>query len=913
MKNACFFLALLCVNLICSQEFTITGKLKNDQGKALESATVYVESVKDSSIISYSISNKLGQFTLAGSTKEQKATFWVTYTGMDPIKKELDLTQSKISLGDLTLSESAEELSEVVVTASRAPIQIKKDTLQFNAASFKTGADANVETLLKKLPGVTVDKEGNITVNGKKVSKILVNGKEFFGNDPKIATKNLPKEIIDKIQVVDTKTKEQAFTGEEGNKEEKTINITIKKDKNKGLFGRITSGFGTNERYEHSGILNYFNDKERLSILGGANNVNTSGFNSDEVKDMGGGRYNYVRVNGVWTSTNPLTFGATDGITKSATAGIHYANEWGKTRDLTTDYFFSDRNTKTASTTSSETFLPNNESFQTIRKNSSDRIGKGHNFNLEFEIKPDSLTRISVQPKLVKEYGDNYSNSFSERSELSNLVNNSTSNTSSNYNNTSGGIEFRISRKLKHKGEYFNVSLGSDISDSKSDDIFQSDINYFDTTTPDENIDQLKINRSESYDLGANIRMAKKIKGNWFYEASLRAELEESKRNRKTFDFNFATNSYDLVNLGLTNDFKTNTSSLDPQVGLKYRNDSLSVGFRMGYNRVNIKNKDLINNSLIDKVYHNLSYRLSLWKRFGPGKSLWLSINNNTWTPLASQLQPLVDNSNPLNIVQGNPNLRNGMSNNININYNHYDMKSKSGYGGYVYFGLVSNGIVSKSTIDDNLVRFTTYENVDGNINLYSDLHYDKKYKLDKHRLSWRVNSFIEYRKEKAFSQEVLFTTKTLSIGPKLSLTYNYNDFIEVSPSYLLNVNNVNYSIDTDFDSDFNSSELGITLETFWPKWIEFSNDFRMIYNPNVADGFTQNFYMWNASLGVKFLKNDRAMFKMKIFDLLDQNTAVSRVSRQDYIEDSQRLVLEQYFMFSLTYKVSKFKGNKKK
>ena len=529
----------------------------------------HLESKKDSSIISYTISDKLGKFILEGRSKETNATFLVSYTGMNPIKTDVDLTKENIDFGNLIMEESAEELSEVLVVADRSPIQVKKDTLQFNAGSFKTGADANVETLLKKLPGVTVDKDGNITVNGKKVNKILVNGKEFFGNDPKIATKNLPKEIVDKIQVVDTKTKDQAFTGEEGSKEEKTINITIKKDKNRGLFGRITGGYGTNERYETSGILNYFNDKERLSVLGGSNNVNTTGFNSDEVKDMGGGNHNYVRINGVWTSANPLTLGTTDGITRSSTAGIHYANEWSKKMDLTTDYFFNDRDTRTASTTSSETFLPDSESFFTERNNSSDRIGQSHNFNLEFELKPDTLTRISITPKLTKEYGDNFSNSASQRSESGSLINTSSTNTISDYNNTSGGAEIRVSRKLKHKGEYIGFWLNSEISDNKSDDVFKSNVDYTDNLTPDENIDQLKINRSESYNLNGNIRFSKKIKGNWFYEGRLRTEIEKSTRNRKTFDFNTLTSQYDLVNSNLTNDLKTITTRLDPAIRVK--------------------------------------------------------------------------------------------------------------------------------------------------------------------------------------------------------------------------------------------------------------------------------------------------------------------------------------------------------
>ena len=187
------------------------------------------------------------------------------------------------------------ELGEVTVVSERAPVTVKSDTLEFNAASFNTRQDANLEEVMKKLPGVEVDAQGNITVNGKPVSRILVNGKEFFGNDPKIATKNLPKEIIDKIQVVDTKTKSEEFTGKAGNPDDKTINVTIKEDKNRGYFARATAGGGTDDRYELSGIANYFKDDLRVSVLASSNNINSAGFSFDEVYDMMGGRARSIR------------------------------------------------------------------------------------------------------------------------------------------------------------------------------------------------------------------------------------------------------------------------------------------------------------------------------------------------------------------------------------------------------------------------------------------------------------------------------------------------------------------------------------------------------------------------------------------------------------------------------------------
>ena len=255
-------------------------------------------------------------------------------------------------------------LDEVTLTATRAPITIKKDTLEFNANSFDTRQDANLEDLMKKLPGVEVDSDGNITVNGKPVSRILVNGKEFFGNDPKIATKNLPKEIIDKIQVTDTKTKSEEFTGKAGDPDNKTINIELKEDKNKGYFSRLTAGGGTDDRYELSGIGNYFKDELRVSVLASSNNINSSGFSFDEVFDMMGGNARSVRFssNGSF-SINGNGFGSSGGITKSETAGFNFVNEWDNDMELSVDYFYGKNDTETRTRVERENILPDSRYF----------------------------------------------------------------------------------------------------------------------------------------------------------------------------------------------------------------------------------------------------------------------------------------------------------------------------------------------------------------------------------------------------------------------------------------------------------------------------------------------------------------------------------------------------------------------
>ncbi len=454
MKNILFLCALLNTLLSFGQKFQISGTLKDEAQNPIESATLYLETLKDSTIINYTISDKNGMFSLSGKSKNKIVRFVASYAGMQTVTKELNVSDGIIDLKELILKENSELLNEIVIVSEKSPITIKRDTLQFNADSFKTASDANVETLLKKLPGVVVDKDGAIKVNGKSVNKILVNGKEFFGTDLTIAIKNLPKEIIDKIQVVDTKTKDEAFTGEEGDKENKTINITIKKDKNKGLFGRATAGYGTDDRYSVSGILNYFNNEERLSLLGGSNNVNTAGFNKDEVNEL--------RNN-------------SSGITQTSTLGVNYNNEWNKNTDLGTNYTFNETQTEISSNSRVETFLPDETSFVTVSDQNSQRFAESHNFNLDFEIKPDTLTRISVTPSFNKSNGDLLSNRSQVRSSnIDGEINSTNSNTSSNYNNFNTNFRASISRKFKEPGESISLWLRSRYTDNISEDFFKS-------------------------------------------------------------------------------------------------------------------------------------------------------------------------------------------------------------------------------------------------------------------------------------------------------------------------------------------------------------------------------------------------------------------------------------------------------
>ena len=391
-KSILAVLLFLCSSMAFSQNaISIKGKVIDKNSKIpLESVTVYLTSKIDSTVVDYTITNKMGYFDLKLKKSTKPLVLKISYISYQDFKEDVTNLNSDKDLGTIEMEESIKSLNEVIIKSEIPPIRIKKDTLEFNASSFKVGADANVEALLKQLPGVEITPEGKITVNGKEVNNILVNGKPFFGKDGKIATQNLPAEIIDKIQVVDSKTKSEQLSGEGSSSEDKTINLTIQEDKNKGFFGKVMAGRGSDELYESSLLLNYFKGEQKVSVLASANNINSVGFSMNEIFDnMGGGRNSSMYYNDEGGfGINGMQFGGGKGITKSNMVGLNYQDKFFKSIDNSASYYFSNAENENNNRTDRINLLPTGTTF-TNSNSSSRSISDGHNFNTDYDIKID--------------------------------------------------------------------------------------------------------------------------------------------------------------------------------------------------------------------------------------------------------------------------------------------------------------------------------------------------------------------------------------------------------------------------------------------------------------------------------------------------------------------------------------------
>ncbi|WP_394750169.1 outer membrane beta-barrel protein [Spongiimicrobium salis] len=911
--------SLICALLLCAvssaQEFHITGKLVDEiSQKPLEAATIYVESIQDSTLISYTISDSNGFFELEGKTKQEKANLFFTFNGYKTLKMTFDL-KKEIDLGTVKMDEQVEELKGVQVTGERTPITVKKDTLEFNADSFKTRPDATVEDVLKKLPGVEVDNEGKITVNGKEVNQVLVNGQVFFSNDPKVATKSLPKEIISKIQITNTKTKEEEFSGDEGDGENKTINLTIKEDKNKGYLGRVSAGYGTDERYQANGLLNYFDNKERFSVLGSSNNINNPGFSFDEIYDLvgnSGTRSVSVSDNGGFSIGN-LSFGFGQGITTSSVLGASYANQKKDVYEVNGNYFYSNSDSFNDQRTSRENILPDGRFF-TDTESIFNGITNTHQLSGQFEYDIDKTLRISIEPGLTinNTNSENQSTTVSTDENQAVINQNETltldDNEQRNFSNN-----LRVFKKLDTLGSYVRFSFDNRNIKNES----RSDLNTLQEvfgTTPSSEARNQRTNQDNSndfYELGVSYRQSL---GNKFF-----LDLEYEYRNRTqdnerlVFDFDPATGQFSNFNDLLSSDFNFTNAQQRPSLGFRRRGKKFSFRIRADYINTNLDNQDILQNTSFSNGYDNLLFGGSLSYQISRSKSLSFFYNSNLSVPSVNQLQPIPNVNNPLNIIIGNPNLNPSISRRLYLNYNNYDWKTRSGFFVYASVDFQDDQVSPVTTTDADFLRTTRYVNVDGNYNAYGGASYSKQIKKDSvFTAKFNFRPFFNLNKNVGFTNGERLETKQFRITPRVSTSFNFREVVEVEPEYSITFNNTTYNLDIAGLDDINfiSHNVGLKTTTYWPKNIVWGNDINYNYNGNVGPGFDKDALFWNMSLGYQFLKKN-ATLKVLAYDLLNQNINTRRTTGVDFIQDFQGTVLQRYFMLSFTFKFDQFGGKK--
>ena len=884
----------------------VTGSVV-EQGSdtPIEQATVRLLNVKDSAMVRGVVSARNGSFTLK-NVKKGSYLLHITFIGYDPLYQPLQITGKKnpVNVGKLELSDGAIELGEAVVIGKAPEVTVRNDTVEYNADSYKVTEGSVLEDLLKKMPGVEVDSEGKITVNGKEVKKVMVDGKEFFSDDPKVASKNLPAKMIDKLQVLDKKSDMAQMTGFDDGEEETVINLTVKPGMKQGWFGNAYGGYGSKDRYEGNAMVNRFVNNDQITFMGGANNTNNMGFSdlaSTMFSGMGGGG---GRRGG---------FGAGSGITSSGNAGLNFSKEF-KPDKLTlggnTRYSHSDNDARSKS--DRQNILPGDSSSydnsEAMSRTKSDNFGV--DFRLEW--KPDTMTQLIFRPSFS--FSHSMNDNFSDATTLDNERDTVNTNKSSNYSESNGynlNASIDFSRKLNNKGRVFSATLSGGNSDSYSDGMNRSDIVYFNQTDALKNsiIDQRSRYDNKGFNYRAYVSWVEPIGHNNFIQAtySISQRKQEALKNVYNQD---ADGIYNVLDSAYSQSYRNNFISQRASLSFKSQRAKFNYTIGLNLDPSYSSSENFVGDTTLSKITRkvvNLSPMAQFNYMFDKRTNLRIMYNGRTSQPSMTQLQPVADISDPTNITIGNPDLNPRYTNNVFIRFQQFTPEKQRAFMIMANGSYIINDIVSYTSYNQETgVKTTTYKNVNdnysGNVRMMLNTPLkNKKFSINSMTMASFANSNGYINEEKNTNRNLIlserggidFRSSYLDLGVNGNIRYN------ATSNSLQKENNQN---------TFNYGAGGYTT-IYLPLNFKIESDVNWSTNSGYGDGFKQNEVLWNASASKSFLKNNQGTLRFKIYDILQQRSNISRSVTASYIQDSEYNTLGSYFMVHFIYRFSIFKG----
>ncbi|GIZ08862.1 outer membrane beta-barrel protein [Flavobacterium sp. UMI-01] len=873
----------------------------------LESANVLFSVVKDSLKLGSTTTDKSGLFKLRLKKSDNPVVLNVSYIGHEIYKDELAGISENRDLGTIYLFSSENMLKDVVITSGSPPIVVKQDTLEYNAASFKLRPDDNVDALLKELPGFVVDDDGKISVNGKEVSQVLVNGKAFFGKDGAVALQNLPAEIINKIQVSDFKTKKEELAGDDAASDFLSVNLTIDEKKNKGYFGKFLGGYGTDDRYEGSFLVNQFDNKQRISAVGSINNINLSGFSIDEAF----GDDDTQRGSSRGTTSNGPTI-SRKGITQTNLVGLNYFNEWSDTFDSTGDYSFNNSVNNNAKKSTLQRFLPTGN-LVTDSDSEARSENNSHKVNLELNYKPTKFTQISIEPKFRKTNYENNGNSSSfTKDENGDLLNENIGTSM----RTSDGFNFdnqiNLNKNFQKKSRNLNFSVTNNNSDNENMALNNSrTVSYVKNETIIRNqVNNNQVKR-DNYYLGAEFTepVSKVLR----LRVGVDYRWENIVTDEKTFNFDDASQSYSQLVDTQSSFVVSKQYALAPKMGVYFDNKVFSFNVRNSTFLVNYDNHSLYrgnvtnlkSNYIIPEWHSQLKYRIDR------SNYALLKYDYRVTLPNAFQLLPVVDISSTVNTIVGNPDLEPIKKHSINFSFRNYNIKDRSGYSIYMRGDVIDTDVVTTRVYAEDGTSNTTYQNIHNTYNASLSAYWNKSIKNEGNSFRYGLGLQTAYGLDRGFINNVFYDANVLSLSPRLYFSYNYGQFLTISPSYNFSYNESRYE---NFSINARSNVVhraSLKTTNFFGEKLVLSNDFGYSYNSNSSGGAYNNaFYLWNASLGYTFL-NKTLTARLKVYDILNQNQGYTRSITDTSIRDEENTVLKRYGMISLIYKIKNFGGMK--
>lgn len=915
---------LFCLFLIfpfCStlaQNNQINGKITDKEaGTSLINASVSILQAKDSILIKFTRVGPDGTFKF-NKMPLGDYLLLVTYPDYADYVELFKLNESSATkdFNTINLLSKARLLNEVIVKGDAISMKVKGDTTEFNASSFKVQPNAKVEDLLRQLPGITVDKDGKITAQGETVNRVLVDGEEFFGDDPTLVTKNIRSDMVDKVQLYDEKSENAKFSGIDDGVRNKTINLTLKEDKKKGLFGKVDAGAGNDDFYTSQGLLNFFNNKKKFSVYSTYGNTNRTGLDWEATRKLGVGSSNIeisddggimIFSSGGDAFSNESFYG--EGIPKILNTGVHFDNKWKEDKHvINLDYKYGVLDNLGFKNTINQNNLPNNLLVNQNNNNFNNSLNQ-NKLNIVYDFKIDTSSNIKVSIE----------NSVRNRSNFSTTFNSGFSNTNNLINDGSRTFDDDIAenklvstlfygKKFKKSGRTLTFRFNQNYNNNQSEGLLKSDINFYTNNqiSRTDKINQLKENDQESENYKTSLTLTEKLSKS--ISLSTNYDFSFTKSISKLSSFNADANGkYNQLDPLFSNDLNFDINTHQGGLTFAYKKDktNLSVGSKVAFS--NLSQQNLITKTVFDRDFVNFVPSLNYTYSFTKQKRFSFNYNGSTQQPNINQLQPVLNNNDPLNITLGNRDLGIAFQQRLSISYNNYKVLSEKGFYFYLNYEFTGNEIVSNINTNNEGFSTSTFQNLGNKTpnSFYTYLDYNQKLGKSKWRLSLGLNGDGD--------------TNYNIINTELNQNKYYNGSLNISFSRY--TDNLSFSFDMRPGFRITQSSLqsirnanGLVLENYMRLNVKLPKKVRLIANlehtfQQASTSFNTDFsqFIVNTSIEKSFLSKENLKISLSGNDLFNQNAGFRRSVSGNNITQTSFNNIQRYFLMSLSWDFSKF------
>ncbi|MBC5773575.1 outer membrane beta-barrel protein [Pontibacter sp. KCTC 32443] len=891
-----------------AQSASITGSIRSGQDKsALPGASVLLVNSATSATVA-SITDTEGNFRFE-RVATGDYTIKVNYLGFNPFSRNIKMEGKAINLGNLILEEASTAIGEVQVVGRAHLGEQKGDTSQFNAKAFKTAPDASAEELVTKMPGITIQ-DGKIQAQGEEVKQVMIDGKRYTGEDVNTAVRNISADMIESVQVFDGQSDRAAFSGFDDGNRVKTLNFTTKKDRRQGYMGKISAGYGTDDRYMVGAAVNYYNGNRRITVTGLTNNINMFDFSVGETPG-GGMRGRRMGFGG----------GQQTGINNTNTFGINFNDMLGKKIEVSGNYNYSNRD-NVNDLYRFRDFINTDTTY--LENSNENEIDDSHRFNLRLQYNINNNNRLLVTPSITVQNTDALSkisaftvdNAETDASSTltESLTRNESRNANINFNNN-----ILYSHRFGDSGRILTTNFSTSYSSTDGDTYQLEDTENLNDPTENINRNQfIKLDR-ENLSWSGNLDYSQRLGENSRLQLEYNIGNQTNDSDRRTYDFMESDERYnEAPNAPLSNTFRSDYLSQTFGPSYQYRTEKARFQANLRYQLASLQSDNIYPApNTLKRNFNSVLPSAELEYKFSETSNLNINFRSNTNVPSVTDLQEVLDISRPTQLRVGNPALEQDYQNRINIRYRNFNGETNKVF--FIgMFGTVTQNYVANSVYTRDIpaeftegydpqpnARLTRPVNMDGYYNVRSFVNYGQPLNF----ISSNFNAFgsVGYTRTPGMLDEKVNYANTTNVGGGLNISSNISEKVDFTISSFSSYNIVKNTLQSQNNNNYFTQTTNLRYNWILFKGLVYRTELNHVYNSGLTNGVDPSYVLWNMSLGKKLFKNQQGEISFSVNDVLGQNVSVQRNIATDYIEDVQSTVLQRFFMVTFSYNLKKF------